>query len=556
MIVYGLCIGNEQRYIELAKPGLVAALEPGDPVIESRDNDSIFTAYNEILDAALTLPALEALVLLHEDVVLADRALAGRLRSFFSDPQIAVVGVVGACGVTNLAWWEADGRGRCAETRGLVDFGGGTHLVDAVDGLLLALSPWAVQTLRFDAQTFSGFHGYDIDLCFQARSHGRSVVVTDIALFHATKGGYGDRTSFDKANEEFQRKWPRADAGALPSTAPPRVRPPACDRSGKRTPTLLARRKPALVTVAIPTYNREEFIEETLGSVLAQTWPNLEILVIDNASVDRTLEIVEKVLHRHPAVTIHRAKRNRGPFVNFRRCLQFANGQFVKLLMSDDLLVPDAVERLALALTERPDVTLATSARQVIDQSGFPQPPIAATVPLVQQDAFLAGWDVGDAVLRTLQNRIGEPSTVLFRRSTATVGEMFMLGSRYFRYNGDLALWLLLLSRGNAFYCADQLSSFRMHPQQDQGGAHAALAGLQEWFDLLDGGESLGFLRDPAHRRQAWTGLLTLYTQAYREQGEQPESAWLPNTMHRITRKLVASAGSEPPMHSIPATSV
>jgi GT2 family glycosyltransferase len=81
------------------------------------------------------------------------------------------------------------------------------HDVDAVDGLLLVLSPWAVRNLRFDEDRFTGFHGYDADICFQARAAGKRVVVDEIAVVHHTKGGYGDLDAYRRCDQAFRAKW-------------------------------------------------------------------------------------------------------------------------------------------------------------------------------------------------------------------------------------------------------------------------------------------------------------------------------------------------------------
>jgi 2-polyprenyl-3-methyl-5-hydroxy-6-metoxy-1,4-benzoquinol methylase len=76
-----------------------------------------------------------------------------------------------------------------------------------IDGLIMVLSPRAVQQLRFDEQTFTGFHGYDADICFQARRAGMRVVVDDLEVIHHTKGGYGDPAAFLAADRAFRAKW-------------------------------------------------------------------------------------------------------------------------------------------------------------------------------------------------------------------------------------------------------------------------------------------------------------------------------------------------------------
>jgi hypothetical protein len=207
MIAFAACIGSEEKFRTLAQPGLRMACEPDSLVAEVTTDSSIFEAYNEVLDAFSERDDLEALVLLHEDVEIVDSDFCGKLRRRLAEPDVAVLGVVGARAVTSLAWWEGEGRGRCLETRGLVDFGGGSHDVDAVDGLLLVLSPWAVRNLRFDADGFSGFHGYDADICFQARAAGKRVVVEEIAVVHHTKGGYGDVDAWRACDAAFRAKW-------------------------------------------------------------------------------------------------------------------------------------------------------------------------------------------------------------------------------------------------------------------------------------------------------------------------------------------------------------
>src|SRR5919199_760693 len=211
MIAFAACVGSEEKFRGYAQPGLRRACEPDSLIAEVTTDGSIFSAYNEVLDAFSDRDDLEALVLLHEDVEIVDSDFCGKVRRRLAEPDVAVVGVIGARAVASLAWWEGDGRGRCLETRGLVDFGGGVHDVDSVDGLLMALSPWAVRNLRFDDDRFTGFHGYDADFCFQARAAGKRVVVDELAVMHHTKGGYGDMEAYAACDRAFRDKWGLAD---------------------------------------------------------------------------------------------------------------------------------------------------------------------------------------------------------------------------------------------------------------------------------------------------------------------------------------------------------
>ena len=69
-----------------------------------------------------------------------------------------------------------------------------------------------MRNLRFDEQTCTGFHGYDADICFQARAAGKRVVVDEIAVVHHTKGGYGDMAAYAACNAAFRAKWGLTEA--------------------------------------------------------------------------------------------------------------------------------------------------------------------------------------------------------------------------------------------------------------------------------------------------------------------------------------------------------
>jgi GT2 family glycosyltransferase len=207
MIAFASCVGSPEKFREYAAPGLRLACEPDSLVAEVTTSTSIFEAYNEVLEAFSERDDLEALVLLHEDLEIVDHGFCAKVRARLADPGIAIMGVVGALQPRGLAWWEAAARGRCLESRGLVDFGGGFHDVDVVDGLLMVLSPWAVRSLRFDGERFSGFHAYDADLCLQARAAGKRVVVDEIAVMHHTKGGLGDSEAYWRNDALLVEKW-------------------------------------------------------------------------------------------------------------------------------------------------------------------------------------------------------------------------------------------------------------------------------------------------------------------------------------------------------------
>ncbi len=99
------------------------------------------------------------------------------------------------------------------------------------------------------------------------------------------------------------------------------------------------------VSVLIPVYNREAYIGECIQSALDQTFTDLEIIVVDNASNDRTFEICQEYASRDSRVRIFQNESNIGPVRNWLRCLKEARGGYSKILFSDDLIAPEYVAR-------------------------------------------------------------------------------------------------------------------------------------------------------------------------------------------------------------------
>ena len=212
MIAFGTAKASEATYRARALPGIRRVAEADSLILAPHEHGSLQAAYNRILDEAGAHRELEALVLLHEDVEIVDPEFMSKLRRRLAEPDIAVVGVVGARGVRSLAWWEGDCYGGVAAPSllrtGRIDFPGGTPQdVDVVDGLLMALSPWAVRELRFDEGFAEDFHGYDVDLCFQARARGRRVVVDELSVIHHARWAprYGE--PWVRAAVALKRKW-------------------------------------------------------------------------------------------------------------------------------------------------------------------------------------------------------------------------------------------------------------------------------------------------------------------------------------------------------------
>ncbi len=202
MMIVGVCVsGTGERFRSVCEPALLQALTPEDRVLPlGGDTRGIPDVYNAVLEAARGEPDCAGVVFLHDDVEIVDRSFRAKVLAALAEPSVGVVGVVGGCGLVDARWWNArQTAGRVFESRYLQDLGVPWADVDVVDGLFLALTPAAFRHITIDS-ALPLFHGYDVDICLQARDLGLRVTVRQIDLLHRTKGGFGDERAYAQAN--------------------------------------------------------------------------------------------------------------------------------------------------------------------------------------------------------------------------------------------------------------------------------------------------------------------------------------------------------------------
>jgi glycosyltransferase involved in cell wall biosynthesis len=145
-----------------------------------------------------------------------------------------------------------------------------------------------------------------------------------------------------------------------------------------------------LISVIIPAYNAERWLPETLASVAAQEWPDLEVIVVDDGSTDGTAVFVEQA---YPQWTLHRSE-NRGVSQARNLGTQSANGEFVQYLDADDLLLPGKLARQVALLQANPkaDIVYSNWQRLNAQPNGQFEPGdiMARTIAEVNHDAEIA----------------------------------------------------------------------------------------------------------------------------------------------------------------------
>jgi len=124
------------------------------------------------------------------------------------------------------------------------------------------------------------------------------------------------------------------------------------------------------VTVGMPVYNGERYLEQALESVLGQTHTDFELLISDNASTDATERICRAYAARDPRVKYMRRPQNLGAAPNYNLLVDMARGEYFRWAAHDDLAEPALLQRLVAALDAAPDAVLAFSDTTLIDEDG------------------------------------------------------------------------------------------------------------------------------------------------------------------------------------------
>ena len=128
--------------------------------------------------------------------------------------------------------------------------------------------------------------------------------------------------------------------------------------------------KNPIVCICVPAYNAGRTLAETLDSILGQTYGNLKIFIVDNASTDNTLEIAGAYATKDPRITVVRNDVNIGGEGNFTRCLQLAAGDYTALFHSDDVYASRMVEEEVLFLESHREAGAVFSMAVEIDGKG------------------------------------------------------------------------------------------------------------------------------------------------------------------------------------------
>lgn len=214
---------------------------------------------------------------------------------------------------------------------------------------------------------------------------------------------------------------------------------------------------PPTVSVCVPVYNGGAFVDETIRSVLAQTYADFELVAVDNVSTDDSLARLQRWADTDTRVRVVAASEHVGAVQNFQRATAACAGTYFKLVCADDTLAPDCLARQVTALEAHPGAAIAASRRTIVDETGDV---IIERHGLRGLHGLVRGRDAISRCVRGGTNQLGEPAAVLVRADLLSQAGTW---SDEWPYMTDLELWFRLLHLGDLVAIDEPLATFRVH---------------------------------------------------------------------------------------------
>lgn len=216
----------------------------------------------------------------------------------------------------------------------------------------------------------------------------------------------------------------------------------------------------ALVTIITPSYNSSIFILKTLKSVTSQSFDNWEMIIVDDCSSDNSVEVIQSFADQEPRIKLIQLEKNSGAAVARNKAIEAASGRFIAFLDSDDLWLPDKLEKQVQFMLDQ-DIAFSFSAYEKIDETGN----VFGTVGVPKKTGY-------HDLLKTCS--IG---------CLTAMYDVEKLGKVYMPVNTkreDFATWLTILKQVDyAYGMPDVLAQYRVYASQSS--AKKAKMAKENW---------------------------------------------------------------------------
>ncbi len=205
------------------------------------------------------------------------------------------------------------------------------------------------------------------------------------------------------------------------------------------------------ISIVIPSYNKVDYIEETLKSVVSQDYPDLEVIIQDGGSTDGTLEIIKKYAKKYPKIIRWVSKKDKGQTDAINKGLSKETGEILGFINADDLYRKGALLKVAKAYTNKPSSLWIAGRGDIIDASGNR----IASLVTIYKNLLLS---INKPAVLLLVNYLTQPSVFLSKQGFNKLGSFKSFGKGVLEYEA----WLKLAFIEMPLILKDNLSSFRI----------------------------------------------------------------------------------------------
>jgi GT2 family glycosyltransferase len=209
------------------------------------------------------------------------------------------------------------------------------------------------------------------------------------------------------------------------------------------------------VSVAIPTYNGEAYLDETLRSVLGQTLQDFELVIVDDRSTDSTLDIIRS--YSDSRIRFTRNDERLGLPGNWNRCLSLAQGEFICIFHQDDVMLPENLERKVQLLSSDSSVGFIHSSADMIVEPSAPTVPVE-WIEKSFEDFVVDGRDYFFKLLFH-GNLICAPTVVARRQRLVDLGGF----DEELGYTSDYETWMKACVESRVAFFSQPLVRYRWH---------------------------------------------------------------------------------------------
>jgi glycosyltransferase involved in cell wall biosynthesis len=240
---------------------------------------------------------------------------------------------------------------------------------------------------------------------------------------------------------------------------------------------------PGLVSIVVASYNHAGYLTQRMDSLVAQTYPNIEILVIDDCSPDNSVEILERYAS-NPRVTLIRREKNGGWVAVSNQGIEMARGEYILFANCDDDCSPTVIERLVEAISASPTIGIAFCKSWMVDENDqvlgndYEIRERAFQLKCVK-DAFIERGEMQRFLLYSCV--IPNLSAALIRRNCFKVSGNF---SKNYRVCSDWDLFFRIADNFDFCYVAEPLNRFRQHASTVRSTLKGRIT-YDEYFKLL-----------------------------------------------------------------------